>query len=131
MIKSWKPRFSLRMLAILVTLTCAYLGAWTSTKRWGVPAVVESAEDEARRAGPWALIITEAKSPFPFVVAIAQDRDRWEIGPFDHDAPPLDSYRRHFIWCFGLMHDVPFAQWELSRDSVAPPITRSSSTTPD
>jgi hypothetical protein len=28
-----RPRFSLRTLAILVTLVCAYFGAWEATKR--------------------------------------------------------------------------------------------------
>ena len=37
--KSWRPRFSLRTLAILVTLACAYFGAWEATKQYGVPAV--------------------------------------------------------------------------------------------
>jgi hypothetical protein len=29
-------RFSVRTLAIVVTLVCAYLGAWEATKKWGV-----------------------------------------------------------------------------------------------
>lgn len=31
----WTPRFSLRTLAILVTLVCSYFGAWEATKKWG------------------------------------------------------------------------------------------------
>ena len=31
-----RPRFSLRMFAIVVTLICAYFSAWEATKRWGV-----------------------------------------------------------------------------------------------
>src|SRR5262245_4802957 len=32
----WRPRFGLRTLAILVTLVCAYFGAWETTKKYGV-----------------------------------------------------------------------------------------------
>jgi hypothetical protein len=31
-----RPRLSVRTLAIVVTLVCAYLGAWEATKRYGV-----------------------------------------------------------------------------------------------
>lgn len=33
------PRFSLRMLLILVTLTCVYFAVWEATKKSGVTAV--------------------------------------------------------------------------------------------
>ena len=32
----FRPRFSLRTLAIVVTLICAYFGAWQATKRYAV-----------------------------------------------------------------------------------------------
>lgn len=30
----WRPRFSLRTLAILVTLVCVCFGAWEATRTW-------------------------------------------------------------------------------------------------
>ena len=30
----WRPRFSVRTLAIFVTLVCVYLGAWAATKKY-------------------------------------------------------------------------------------------------
>ena len=32
----FRPHFSIRTLAIFVTLVCAYLGAWEATKKYGV-----------------------------------------------------------------------------------------------
>ena len=32
----FRPRFSLRTLAIVVTLVCAYFGAWEATKKYGI-----------------------------------------------------------------------------------------------
>jgi hypothetical protein len=40
-----RPRFSLRTLAILVTLVCAYFGAWELTKRYGIGTQWTTAEE--------------------------------------------------------------------------------------
>ena len=68
--KRWRPRFSVRTLAIIVTLVCVYLGLWEATKKWGCSAV-----------GSFA------SSPAPFVVA---DED-----PFRYTA---EVERVYYLW---------------------------------
>lgn len=38
--KLWRPRFTVRTLAIFVTLVCSYLGTWDVTKEYGVSTAV-------------------------------------------------------------------------------------------
>jgi hypothetical protein len=33
----FRPRFSVRTLAVVVTVVCAYFGAWEATRRYGLP----------------------------------------------------------------------------------------------
>lgn len=53
------PRFSLRTLAIVVTLICTYFGAWEATRKY---AVVPLLPKPGEYGGP------EYSSPFPFVI---------------------------------------------------------------
>jgi hypothetical protein len=54
-------RFSLRTLAILVTLVCAYFGAWEATKRYGVP--------QPETKGSEGTLILSAESQLPLIVS--------------------------------------------------------------
>ena len=94
-----RPRFSVRMLAIFVTLVCAYFGAWEATKRFGVPAI----ERLRNRLGHERDFI-RCNSPVPFVV-------KWEADdPFD-DTPPSVLY----LWLFGPTIKLPFeSEWKNS-----------------
>src|SRR5687767_11643873 len=79
--KRWMPRFSLRTLAIVVTLVCAYFAAWEPTKRIGVGAVEKSVNnpvfvdecgaviENVERSGSWP-IFDVSRSPAPFVVTV-------------------------------------------------------------
>jgi hypothetical protein len=58
------PRFSLRSLALVVTLACAYFGAWEATKRHGIPAV----KNQEAKLTPWHDQM-EYFSPMPFLVS--------------------------------------------------------------
>src|SRR5262245_44551664 len=76
--RRFRPRFSLRTLAIIVTLVCAYFGSWESTKRCGVkyPAFQDC--------------------PAPFVVA-TNTRLVWRMETRSYD-----------LWAFGLTARLPF-----------------------
>src|SRR5688572_21586126 len=55
-----RPRFTVRTLAIFVTLVCAYFGALEATKRYGVPMVIQQ-EPEAKEvlaSGPFVVRYT-------------------------------------------------------------------------
>ena|SRR5687768_12195819 len=96
-----KPRFSIRILAIFVTLVCAYFGAWEATKRCGVT------EDHYQFSNldPW---IGDERSPMPFVVSRCESA-RLTIEEFMNPAfitmPPK---RYYYVWLFGLTIKLPF-----------------------
>ena len=73
------PRFSLRTLAIVVTLVCAYFGAWEATKRYGCPQFGHIFGKN--------LIGT---SSLPFI-----------IGVDEYDYRFYTKRRLYFVWLFG------------------------------
>ena len=82
------PRFSLRTLAIVVTLVCAYFGAWEATRKYGCERIRYDSSDGYRFAED------EAFSPMPFVVRSRRyfsvdDNGRWRDGFED----------RYHLWC--------------------------------
>jgi hypothetical protein len=62
----FRPRFSIRTLAIIVTLVCAYFAAWEATKRWGEyhmrPMWVQFDD------GSWHDLDFNQSSPAPFIL---------------------------------------------------------------
>lgn len=116
---AFRPRFSLRMLAILVTVVCAYFGAWEATKTHGVPMM---SCDTVNAPGPFILIghkpldmqigirksvhIWLPKAAIKLVewdeeneAAIKEFRKRLTLGPIRRGRPPLEdteSWKR--IW---------------------------------
>lgn len=61
-----RPRFSLRALAILVTLVCLYFGAWEATKRYGIPQYKSVLRDPDPRFIARQFFL--ANSPTPFII---------------------------------------------------------------
>ena len=101
MARFFRPRFSIRALAIFVTLICAYFGAWEFTKRnaktreW---ATIYGDNDQP-------LFISGATVPMPFVVI--RDEVQYRI-------PAKEQHRRRvYVWLFGPMFrlvDLPPAK---------------------
>jgi hypothetical protein len=56
-----RPRFSLRMYAIVVTLICAYFVSWKVTERYGTMSLLKPG-------------VVGMSSPAPFVVKIIKQR---------------------------------------------------------
>ena len=97
----FRPRFSVRTLAIFVTLVCMYFGAWEATKRYGVPKTPLRLADL-----PY---IDHAEAPMPLIV-FQDEFDsaslvRSDLGNIGHLLIPR---RRFYIWLFGPKIKLPF-----------------------
>jgi hypothetical protein len=88
--KRWRPRFSVRTLAIVVTLVCCYAACWGPTKRWGVR---EACEFEYREHAGWY-----CRPVAPFLVRLT------EI-PHNNLEPPKNCY---YFWFFGYVAKLPY-----------------------
>src|SRR6185436_2058202 len=84
----WRPRFSLRTLLVLVTLTCIYFAAWEVTKRKGVENLAWN--------DPFSV---DFRSPMPFVV-LKSDYDVFTPIMMTHD-------RIVNVWFFGWTWKTP------------------------
>lgn len=98
MIKRFRPRFSIRTLAIVVTLVGAYFGVWEATKQWGT-RLGETTRYINYKGNLYSYrdVVIDANSPLPFVVR----RDVYSI-----PEPPLsvrvNPTRRYYVWLFGI-----------------------------
>jgi hypothetical protein len=88
----FRPRFSIRTLAIFVTVVCAYFGAWEATKRYGIE---KRYQDDARlvleRRGDIWTATCEETAPIPFVLRC----DEWEWS--DPNGHNLSAAPRRYI----------------------------------
>ena len=84
--KRFRSMFTLRTLAIIVTLVGGYFGAWEATKRYGVEDVRQHALLRASSVTPIAPLILRTHAHYP------------------GDRHP--EIRYHF-WFFGLVTEVP------------------------
>jgi hypothetical protein len=87
----FRLRFSVRTLAIFITLVCAYFGAWEVTKTWGLPTEWPY-RDPSTDTNVWI-----ASSPVPFVV-------RYEL----KFSPHLPDRSHYYLWLFGPQVKLPF-----------------------
>ena len=87
----WRPRFSLKTLAIVVTLACVYFGTWEATKEWGCPQVLAAYWD-----GEYA------SSPMPFIVI--RSRFTIRITPKGFTTGTDRTYCLWFFGCFARLH---------------------------
>lgn len=104
-----RPRFSIRTLAIVVTLVCAYFGAWEATKRYGV----NEGQVIVGNVGQRGSFFTSEWSPAPLITSC-----------LDHDVTVRDGgvveLRKingwnYYIWLFGPKIKLPFrSEWHPS-----------------
>src|SRR5262245_19775991 len=97
--KLWRPRFSLRMLAIVVTVICAYVAAWEATKKYGERLPHILCMDENPNVGDVA--VSNAVSPAPFILATEEwvkDEDGYTV------------VRRYRVWLFVITIPLPFEE---------------------
>lgn len=88
----FRPRFSVRTLAIVVTLVCAYFGAWEATKRYGIGAACRYSAESGR-------IPRGVLAPYPLVLT------SWEYTSLSHNWNQSICY---YLWLFGLTIKLPF-----------------------
>lgn len=95
----WRPRFSVRTLAIFVSLICVYFGCWGITKQYGVP---RASRGHIAAEMPDALPFG-AGSPAPFII--------WK-----NELDLINEFpRRYYFWLFGVTLKLPFeSTWAAS-----------------
>jgi len=94
--KRWRPRISVRTLAVVVTLVCAYFGCWEITKRHGVAAIAYEYEltgNIVAHWGPTGIFHTSAAAP----LIVRQDENFSE-----------HLSRRYYFWFFGYVAKLPY-----------------------
>jgi hypothetical protein len=108
------PRFTLRTLAIVVTLVCAYVGLWEETKRYGVPSPsVYTTQGDFERE---SLYILKAYSPLPLIV-IQHEFDQIRLPGPDANRFSFRPRKRVYLWLVGpkirlfTPKAVPFTKW--------------------
>src|SRR5687768_10082779 len=88
------PKYSVRALAIFITIACIYLGFWDVTKRFGIPAVENYEKETYGRYKDWDRI-----SPGPFLVRV--DVYFPLINPDDGSVVQKGecSEKVYYVWC--------------------------------
>jgi hypothetical protein len=104
--KRWPPRFSLRTLAILLTIVCLYFACWIPTTTTGVRDVgyrlasesVYSADGNQFRATPKVPLILEWSGETTFVTS----------------STVVLRKTSYYFWFFGWVAKLPFTTQQLS-----------------
>ena len=92
--KRWRPRLSVRILLIVITLSCVYLACWGATKNQGVEDVTK------HFSGDYPPL--DGSANLPLIVEI----DVWDFDPNDDDG--LRKLRRYYFWFFGYVAKLPY-----------------------
>jgi hypothetical protein len=109
------PRFSVRTLAIFVTLVCVYFATWEATKKHGPQAVVLAKYPELapRWVEDFYLPDERAKGsvavPMPFVVTWLRPI------PQGNNLRPPEYTRDYYLWFNGWTTRVPPQKTELTK----------------
>jgi hypothetical protein len=93
----FRPRFSVRTLAIFVTLVCVYFAAWEATKTSGVIDILPSAPSHENLISPIPLVLSRD---------VNGERNYWR----DSNTYVSQGYvrRQYFIWLFGPIIKLPY-----------------------
>ena len=108
--KRWRPRYSVRTIVIVVTMTCCYAACWSATKQQGVSDVYRFTANQLHEQGrSFALDMQspmseflDASAPVPFIVGL--------------DAFRTKEPRRYYFWFFGYVATLPY-----EREMIVPP----------
>lgn len=92
MVRRIRPRFTVRTLAIFVTLVCAYFGTWEATKRWEISAV------PLGKSSPAPFIVVQEVEVHQPVMKSGRAMARIEL---DLDEFSEGRRGRYSIWLFG------------------------------
>jgi len=94
--KRWRPRWSVRILLIAITLICAYLACWGPTKKYGVEDAVTRIYENVDSSHLGSAVV-------PLVVSV----DNYEF-----TSPPdmvwIRYTRCYYFWFFGYVAKLPY-----------------------
>lgn len=85
-------RFSIRTLAIVVSLVCAYVGSWPLTAKYGVPQQIPQVPRWATKK----VYLFNADSPAPLI--IRQDVVVFEYPATIQGLKATDFKRQYYLW---------------------------------
>ena len=102
--RSWRPRFSLRTLTVVVTLVCAYFAAWEATKKFGVPNVSTRLRGEDTAID---VEVFDAWSTIPLIIGC--DAQYSEMGIVEGRRYAVNRWVEcnYYLWLFGSMVKLP------------------------
>ncbi len=104
-VSRFRPRFSVRTLAIFVTLVCAYFGAWEATKRYGVPPKAKENSLVVGEVNRTVVNVIDGSSPMPLIVR----QSEIEVGhPFEFVYSKTEPSDKYYLWLFGPKIKLPF-----------------------
>jgi hypothetical protein len=114
--KRWWPRFSLRTLAIVVTLVCCYAACWGPTKTRGVSDVVRHVDPERAKRMSGARVIISPNGTRLRPVSPSWISPTWGTSAtFGESATmPLlvginfNATRHYYFWFFGYVAKLPY-----------------------
>ena len=100
----FRPRFTVRTLAIVVTLVCAYFGAWELTQRCGSEPPHSRTVYIESQEKPIILWESPEYSPAAFIIR----RQEWDYISLDM---ATEKYC-YYLWLFGVRYKLPFqSKW--------------------
>ncbi len=119
--KRFRPRFSIRTLAIVLTLVCCYAACWGPTKTRGVRDVYSHTSVNGVASGYRA-----ASAAAPLVVGINDSPQRMSVVsssgiPAYGVAMSVTTKRHYYFWFFGYVAKLPYER-EIEVEAV--PIIR-------
>ncbi len=121
-----RVRFTVRTLAIFLTLFCAYFGAWETTKmaaREQLSNVQQEPVTLPTLPSTW-LSVHGVSSPLPLLMCqeltaytYVPDPKRWHLLGHPKERPPyylvVTRPRRYYVWIFGPKIKLPFeSKWQ-------------------
>ena len=96
---NFRPLFSVRTLTLVVTLVCAYFGAWEATKRYGI-------EQHSYDSSPAPFLVFHDDFFFPFSANSVK-----ATPPRSGSGEPT-FIRSYSVWLFGSRIKLPFeSKW--------------------
>lgn len=95
--KRWRPRFSVRTLAIVVTLVCCYFSLWKLTNTKGVRDVMNYCSEHGLQIQD-----DNISTPVPLIIRAPESMG----GPLTFGSLMLKRY--YYFWFFGYVAKLPF-----------------------
>ena len=115
--KRFRPRFSVRTLAIVVTLVCCYAACWGPTKRRGVEDVLSLNRnrwlDSEYGLSAWPMINADVSARLPLIVREVD----MPIEPGGRTIRQL-AIHRYYFWFFGYVAKLPYERFETDAKPV-------------